>query len=87
MSEFKVGDEVYYVTSDRDCSIQHISKIEIIKDFIDKVYDIGATLNNNNIYLYTTINRPKDEPPTSFSKFYRSKQQCIEAFKKRLDEL
>ena len=78
MSDFKVGDEVWYMGS---LSIFTHHAIEPTDIFIKRLV-VRFILNK----LYVCVD---DIPGLEINKnlLYKSKQECIDAFKKRLDEL
>lgn len=78
MNNFKVGNNVYWIEYGLDAGILYPAHIELKKAVITCVSE-----KNDKFYI-------DDQDYDWFyddESFYKSKKECIDAFKKRLDEL
>lgn len=80
MSEFNVGDEIWWIYSDSEYEDIPPARL-LIKSGI-----IGKTQRTDLGTLYHLIN-DKYLAAADDRNCYKSKKECIDAFKKRLDEL
>lgn len=89
MSDFKIGDEIWYTSVMGCVAVENCIEIEsdtIKIIFIDKHGKVHYFTGYNVDFKdgdYDMVNGYVLEP----SEMYKSKQECIDAFKKRLDEL
>lgn len=79
MNDFKVGDTVYWI----DNPHQDPRDDYLNLDYIGILYGV-ILLVDKNFYKIKTDNCTRI---VIFNNVYKSKQDCIDAFKKRLDEL
>lgn len=90
MSDFKVGDEVWFFYTDcgryvyPDISLIFTNHIEIQTGNI-------VAINPDKDYVHVYVNGDTNLYNFGYcfhkEYFFKSKQECIDAFKKRLDEL
>lgn len=84
MSEFKVGDTVWFL-------VLNFYEMDV------KIYGDYEAFNPSRVHVKTAIIKEIHEedkvyflegsPGIYFNETYKSKQDCIDAFKERLDEL
>lgn len=76
MSDFKIGDKVYYFFHNNDCSlIWNLDDVVIDEDKVTSINRCGNP-NFSDGYEFTANDA-----------IFKSKQEAIQAMRKRLDEL